>query len=235
MKKLFLILLFGMMLISIVGVASAETTYTFGVFKQGQNVSLIQDCSSCTYNNITSIMSPSSSLLAANKAMTKNGRIFNYTFTNTASLGNYIVTGIGDLDGEPTTWTYNFVISGNGKDEAGGGVIVLFSIFFIILVFITCYLAIYTIGHLMKLDFDLIDLAFDWGVFFAIIAMYFLEQFYLGNPGMEGYLLWFISIGGLMLVLVPIIAFILSITVGTLSKKSFSQQAPSKIMWRRAR
>lgn len=232
MKKLFMFMLVG---IIIAGMASAETSYNFGVFKQNSNVTLLQDCSSCSYNNITSVMGPNSSVLISNEAMTKNGRMFNLTFKGTSDLGRYIVTGIGDLDGKDTTWAYYFEITGNGKENPSGGIVVLFSILFMILVFLTCYLAIYTIGHLMKLDFDIIDLAFDWGLFFAIVVMYFLEQFYMGNPGVESYLLWFIAVGGVMLVLVPIIAFILSITIGTLNNKGLSQQVPQKFRFRRAR
>lgn len=208
---------------------------TIAPVKQGECGNLFEICENCSYVNISTIVVPNSLTTFKDLEMTKSGTYFNYTFCDTTFLGTYVYTACGDLNGVLTCEPISFEVTGNGKENASGGVIVLFIIFFIILVGLTCYFAIYTIGHLVSLDFDIIDLAFDWGLYFVILALYSLEVFYLGNVGMETYLLWFISVGGVLLILIPIIAFVLSITVGSLSRKNTSQGVPQRMRFRRTR
>ena len=82
------------MLISLVVAGSP-----LGTFKQNNNVSLIQTCADCTFNNITSIKLGDGSVLIVDKAMSQSGSYFNYSLnsTYTSSLGKYIVNGIGDV------------------------------------------------------------------------------------------------------------------------------------------
>lgn len=223
-------------LIFLLANVSAEVQ-DLGYFQTNTCVSLPQICSTCTYNNISTIKYPNASTAVSEVAMTKSGTSYSYSFCNTSDLGQYIVNGYGDMDSVLTTWVYNFHITGNGKPDASGSVIVLFCIAFLILVGLTCYLAIYTLGHLIALDFDIIDLAFDWGLFFMICGLYFLEVFYLGNTGIEKYLLWFMSVGGIFLVVLPLISFILSITIGSLSRSKNGewQMQQQRTSWRRNR
>lgn len=115
---------------------------TLGTFKQGDCINLIQTCSNCTYANITSILSPNSTIITTDVAMTKIGTNYNYTLCNTTSLGEYIVNGIGDLDGLSTIWSYNFLINGSGQNVSqsqvililiGLTVVFIFALFFFVL------------------------------------------------------------------------------------------------------
>lgn len=112
MKKLLLILIVGIFLISF-----ASAIENLGNFKQGENINLIQICPSCTYNNITTIKVADGSLLKINKAMDKDGTFYNYTLdsSNATELGEYVVNGIGDLGGVATTWNYKFEVTTSGK------------------------------------------------------------------------------------------------------------------------
>lgn len=195
------------------------------------------DCSGSAVCNIT-ITYPDQTNLIKNVRMTNQGSFHNYTLLGDKinQLEYYTVHMVCDDGGLYGTEDFQFQVTGNGKPNASGGVVVLFSVMFIILVGITCYLSIYTIGHFLSLDFDLVDLAFDWGVFFAILTAYSLEMYYLGNLGIEAYFKWFLLIGGLLLVVIPIVAFIFSITIGSLSKRKVqSTAAPTKIRLRRVR
>ena len=111
-KKILLTLILGMFFFSF---ASAEIK-TLGTFRLGDDINLIQTCASCTFNNITSVLSPNSTEVIGNFAMTKIGPVYNFTLTseNTTLIGEYIVNGIGDLDGTNTIWTYNFFITQTG-------------------------------------------------------------------------------------------------------------------------
>ena len=46
--------------------------------------------------------------------MDKDDTYYNFTYCNTTNLGQYIVSGIGDLDGVRTSWTYDFEVTGTG-------------------------------------------------------------------------------------------------------------------------
>lgn len=137
MKKLILILI-GIFLISFVS-ASQET---LGIFKQGECVRLIQLCGDCTYNNITSVSYPNSSIALLDKEMTKSGAEFNYTFCNTSELGVYNVNGVGDLGGIDTVWAYNFEITFNGKEKlnTGEGISLFISLVVMIIVAVFFFL-----------------------------------------------------------------------------------------------
>jgi len=113
MKKLFFILMIGIFLISFVNASIPN----LGNFKRYDCVSLIQTCSSCTYNNISSVVYPDSSVALSNVIMTGDGTLYNYTFCSTTKLGEYVVNGYGDLDGDKTTWSYYFEITETGKEN----------------------------------------------------------------------------------------------------------------------
>lgn len=131
MKTKLLWILFALMILPLV---NAEVQ-TLGTFKYGDCIILKQTCSNCTYNNITSILYPNSSLAVVNVAMTKSGTEYNYTFCNTTELGNYIVNGFGDLNGVVTVWAYDFNITTTGKGD--GNVLPLFLLLGAIIIFIT--------------------------------------------------------------------------------------------------
>lgn len=107
MKKIYLILILGMFLINL---ASAS----FGTFKQGQEVRLLQTCSDCAFNNISSVVAPDGSQLVGNVLMTKNGNAYNYTLSGslTAQIGTYAVNGFGDPSGTTEVWLYHFDVKG---------------------------------------------------------------------------------------------------------------------------
>ena len=113
MKKILIILMLGIFLISL---ASAEIQ-TLGTFKRFDCVNLKQSHGNCTYNNISIVSYPDSSRALSENVMTKIGTNYNYTFCNTSELGEYIVDGFGDVDGEKVTWTYNLFITETGKED----------------------------------------------------------------------------------------------------------------------
>ena len=138
MKNILLTLIFGVFILSF---ASAEIQ-TLGTFKQGEEINLIQTCASCTFNNITSVLYPNSTEVIGNFEMTRTGSVYNFTLSsgNITSIGEYIVNGIGDLDGIDTVWNYNFFITPTGFDletsESLLYIIILISTFILFLGFL---------------------------------------------------------------------------------------------------
>lgn len=115
MKKMKKIILF-MMCIALISLASAGL---IGPFKQGQDINLPQTCDDCTYNNITSILYPNSSIAISNVQMAKDGTFFSYTLNGgyTNILGTYIINGVGDLNGVATVWAYDFDVTPTGETQ----------------------------------------------------------------------------------------------------------------------
>lgn len=125
-----------------------------------------------------------------------------------------------------------FQVTGNGKAEATGNVVVFFSIIYILMGLLICYMGLYSLGHLLKLDFDLKDLGLNWGMFFATVIIYYLQDVYMGDAGVSEWLLLMVQVAGIIFVLVPIIAFILSLMIGTLNKRSINAGQPPRKMYR---
>lgn len=119
MRKIILLLIFGIFLI---GLASAS----FGNYKQGQEVNLLQTCADCSFNNITSILAPDGTQLVGSSQMTKTGNVYNYTLAGglTTQIGEYTVNGFGDPGGTNEVWMYHFNI--------GGGNLVFFIFAFVL-------------------------------------------------------------------------------------------------------
>lgn len=227
---LYILILMGLVLTSLIPLISAEVQ-TKPPVKQGDCTNIVQLYYNSSYQNVTTIENPQGLIYIIKKPMTNlGGGYFNYTFCNTSVIGYYIVNGVGDKDGEVVSWNYDFYV-GSSNLEPDGVVIVLFILLFLILVGITCYISIYSIGHLINFDFDIIDLAFNWGLYFVIATAYFLETVYLGNSGIEKYLLWFLAVGGIFLILIPLIAFIISLFYGKLGKQQFDINIPKRIKY----
>ena len=107
------ILLLSILLFSL-GFVSA-TEQTLGTFKQNSCVNLIQICSNCTFNNISSVLYPTSIQAIGQVVMTKIGTSYNYSFCKANQTGTYNVNGFGDLDGTNTIWSYTFDITPTGQ------------------------------------------------------------------------------------------------------------------------
>ena len=105
-------MMIALLLISLVG-ASQEN---LGTYKQNDEITLLQVCGTCTYNNVTSIILPNSTQLIVDETMTKRGAEYTYLFNKTDLLGTYLVNGVGDLDGTDNAWAYEFYITIDGNE-----------------------------------------------------------------------------------------------------------------------
>jgi hypothetical protein len=201
---------------------------SLGASRQGDCVSLVQTCSNCTFSNLTTVQYPNKTISRIGVLMTKYGTNYNYSFCDTNSLGSYIASTCSDVDGIITCVSYNFEVTGNGSSNADGVIIMLFALIFIITAGLICWLAITSLGHLLSLDYDILDFAKSFGIYVVIIVLYYLEQFYVGNPVMDSWLLMLVSWGWIFFIMIPAVALILSLTVGTLNKKKMNIRLPQQ-------
>jgi len=106
------ILISLMLFLSIGNVMALDT---LGTFQVDNTVNLIQGCDNSTYSNITRILYPDSTFaLNTEVAMDGSGDNYNYTFSNTDMIGDYLVFGHCDEDGVDTDWVYDFAITHTG-------------------------------------------------------------------------------------------------------------------------
>jgi len=83
--------------------------------KLNECVNLPQIVSNSTQQNITIIQSPNKTLYIINAEMTSlGGGYYNYSFCQNIELGNWIVNGIGDDDGELIIWNYDYWVTPDG-------------------------------------------------------------------------------------------------------------------------
>lgn len=211
----------GLLIVCFIPIASAQLIY-----KVGDTINLkvpcilnSAPCSTAALCNL-SIQYPNSSYLISNQKMNFNsGGDFNYTFISN-ELGAHQCKVFCSEAGINGTSTFEIEMTGNGKATPEGNIIILFIIFFLIIIGGLVYTIIMSLGHFLNLDFDVVDLSKSLGIYFVIIAMYMMEKTYLGNVDIESWLLLLIEIGSITHVLVPFMAFIFSITVGSLKKQN---------------
>lgn len=142
-NKILLLLLATILVLPLV----SSSTDTLGVFKQGECINLLQTCSDCTYNNVTSVISPSGLISIKNILMSKVGVEYNLTFCNTSELGKYTVNGIGDLSGTSTIWNYWFEITPTGTSLTTQQSIMFIVGIIVMLIIVTFF---FILSHIFK-------------------------------------------------------------------------------------
>ena len=140
MKKILLILMLGIFLISL---TSAQDEQSWGYVKAGDCISLTQTCANCSFVNITGITYPNKtdSGLSESILMQKTGTFYNHSFCDTTSFGEYIVSGDHNLDGEIGIWNANFESNTLGREFTGADSIIY--VFLSIAVFLMFAIALY--------------------------------------------------------------------------------------------
>lgn len=140
MKKLILLLF----VLSFISLASASP----GVYKQGDDINLIQICADCSFVNITSVIYPNGSIIVSDVEMTKTGSRFNYTLISnyTDTLGTYKVNGVGNPSGTNEVWAYDIIITYTGNVLSSQS-----ATFYLVLFGVVIFLFLMTIFFINKL------------------------------------------------------------------------------------
>ena len=133
-----------------------------------------------------------------------------YLVFNTNETGHYIYTICGDVDGGFKCENIGYDITYNGKPDPSGSVNVFFSLLFLIIVGGMLSLLFLTIFRMVTWDFNVKDLVLNISSYFVVFATYILSKFYLGNEFIDGFLVWLIGVGAVTMVILPIIAFVIT-------------------------
>lgn len=166
-------------------------------------------CSDTAECNIT-VIAPNSSLVVNNKLMTNNLAYHNYTMLGSNHTGTYQASVMCDDSTIAGYTTFEYELTGNGRERPEGIVIVLFSLVFLALLGAMTYLMIYSIGHIIRMDLDMVDLALNYGGYFMLYGLAVLQAEYLGQATISWIINLAIDIGVYTNILVPSFAFIIS-------------------------
>ena len=128
MRKTYLILLMGLLLISAV---AAEAVEELPPAKQGEDYRIKQVCQDATYINISSVTYPNSTFAFANINMTGagSGEYF-FDLNKTDALGRYDVTGISD--GCTNTFATYFLVTPSGQSGTAN---IVFAVLIILMLY----------------------------------------------------------------------------------------------------
>ena len=148
---------------------------TLGIFKAGESISLVQNCLTSSYSNISRITYPNGSFaLNTQTAMVKNGDDYSYAFSDTNALGQYSVYGTCDESGVKTNWVYDFQVTATGEDLTSAkatAYVIIFIISFIV------FLALLTMGIYLPVRNKSDEMT---GYILAVSNLKYLKLFCLG-------------------------------------------------------
>ena len=163
---------------------------SLGVFRKGECVNLIQTCANCTYVNFTSVINPDSTELATDLNSTKRGTYYNYSLCNLTQIGNYIVVGIGDVDGKDTVFSYNFEYNLAGRETSPTTLVAI-----VVGLGVICFMFFYFAFHLDDNHFILKILLIFFGLITMIpMASVFITGDYSTSSMLSNIPMWFFRI-----------------------------------------
>jgi len=91
MKKLILILMLGLFLISLASASCPDGDDCIGAIKLDNSIEIYQTCNNCTYCNFTKVKYPNKEVFLSNLEATKEGTYFSYDILggNNSKIGEY--------------------------------------------------------------------------------------------------------------------------------------------------
>jgi len=200
--------LFLLLLVVSISFISLTTASELGNAKQNEQITLYQQCDNCTYVNITSIIYPNKTVETIGDSMVKDGEDYTYSFSDTASVGDYKYNVCGDKNGAVLCEVITFSISPSGFLIDSGQSMGLFGSLILIVIFglLSFFIATKSENNLARISFYTFSaIIFIVSILYTVII---IQQTLFGFEsiiiGIESF--WFVM---KTLVTVGIIAFII--------------------------
>ena len=221
----------------------SATETQMGVYKKGDCISLIQLCGSCTYNNITSIITPNSTSVILDTEMTKRGTEYNYTYCFPNQTGEYLINGFGDLGGETTVWAYTLTLTPNGEEPTTPKLLFHYGGIFLLFIFL-----IGSITGIFKVENPLGTFSFYWVSHLLFVAITFMLwngslNLLTSAPFVIGFfrILFWISIISILPMIIMSVAWMIHVFAtckdiqGLIDRGSTEQDATERILGRKGK
>ena len=138
-------------------------------------------------------------------------------FSEEGEYGFRITCISGDVGGDVSGV---ILVTGNGKPYPEGIVILGFVLMMMIIFMGITFFLVRAVGLIIDGSFDILDLAYAWGLYFGLLGLNQLTIIYLGSIEIMNWLSLFVIILAFPLVVVPVIAFFLSLFRENKTKKA---------------
>lgn len=216
MKKLLIIFLF----LFLVPLINAEQQ-SLGTFKSGTKIILVQICSNCTYNNISSLIYPNGTSILNNINMTRSGTYYYFTLNNnqTVERGRYIINGFGDLNGGLTVWSYDLTVTGSGDTQASDGLSIFIFILFIIISIGLLYSFVMQLAKVATGSMTIYDVIISWSFLITLLTINWLSRAYLVSNFIPNLTDLYLNIATWTNGALPLITFFISFFWRSIEKK----------------
>lgn len=222
-KKIVLILTLILLALPIVN-ATVDDIRFYG--EQSQTLNLKEQCfndgtycSGASTCNIT-IYEPDMNLLINNQLMTNKGSHHNYTLnsSSTSILGVYEATAMCEDGTEANFDTFYYQITFTGNPPPSDTTKLGFMLGFIVILCLMVITIINVTGHTIKLDTDFKDVAYSFCIYFSVLALKSFNLTYGNNSLIDTFSNLFIKVGAFTHILFPLIALVLTFTLGKLKR-----------------
>jgi hypothetical protein len=156
--------------------------------------------------------------------MTKSGQVFNTTVhrSNFTDLGDYCFKVVCTDGVSFEVGSICRTITESGNENPEGITVITFSIIFFILVGWLIFTLFLNIGRIIELNADILDVSMAIIGYFGLLFYYYFSQIYFAKEFVLDMSLLFIRIGGFTHMVLPILALVLSMTLGELKKQKLS-------------
>jgi len=175
-----------------------------GTYKQNTNITLIQTCDDCTFNNITTIVLGNKTVLNINEAMTQgSGNVYSWILisNHTSSLGIYTINGIGD-DSSGANWVYTIEVTPSGKSTTtGNSLLLILSIGFFLILGILSFFGFYKSSGNLGISLPVRWTFFIFGFIFFLTSINLISATIpdaLVNENVVGFFDFFASVSFLL-------------------------------------
>jgi hypothetical protein len=135
-KSLILWGIIGILLLSL----TSAVVENLPVQKQNDPVIVWQQCDNSSYSNVTSIKVGAITVSGQQVQTLIRTDYYEYIFTNTSLLGNYIVNGYCDEGGIRTSWAYSFPVTIDGQSQTSNTTFVIFLLAFSIVLLLISFI-----------------------------------------------------------------------------------------------
>jgi hypothetical protein len=219
-----MILVGAIIFISMIGLSSAD----LGTFKQGECVS-IRVIGNYSYVNLTEITNNQQTYIINDEMTLLGGQTFNYSFCNTNITGLYSYSwNPNGIDCSEKGCGNSFMITNNGLNPAGDPLTIFIYLIFIFSFILSFYSFFINLVRIAIASQTIYNVLTSIGSFILIIFSHYLAKEYLLSRFIEDITGTLIQVTAWTNVVLPLIAFVITIFVkGTQKKRPMSIQEMS--------
>lgn len=186
-----MLIIISLFLISFV---CAESQSSIGTFKQGEIITITQGCVNSTYANITKIYvdgTQNNFINSETSMIETSNNNYDYNFSQTQTIGTYVVIGHCDLDGIDTQWSPTFEVTPSGWISSTGQSMIL--VFIVLMIFVLLYFSVNGIVNAVNGGWQITYICITYILFFSLFFVcWLLSKNYLYSIPILESIFWII-------------------------------------------